>query len=716
MRESGPGFSHRGVLLALRAAAVLVIATGVNDVIAGAVPSYQPLYVYLGAVALVVWLDGVLIGLIAALAATATYALLFMPRAAATSVRILAPLSAMVGAVLLAGVLRAIVRGRRREPPAAKFVPVVATPLLAAPAPPAPDMTEVLDAIDELREELRSAVTRDDARDTEELERARTRERTLSRECADAEARAIRAAREIETMHADLLDRSARVRELETTLENERAGARGTAARVGELQAERQEMRRALDGARTSAGAQTARADRLERELEASRAEVAARDAHWNAASVDATVRAATLEAERTELRRELETARADAANVRHELDRVRLDAAAQASRLSQAAHQIAEARTERDSVRTDASAHVQRVAELEEQAAALRAEIESERVQTSGRVAELEEHAAGLLEELESLRAQVPAREKETVSLREELERARGQALAHEKDAIALREELDGVGARLSQREDEVVALREELDGIRTQSSARIAELDADSLAQNERIAELQAALDVAGKEVAAQLEAGKERGEREFDERLQTIVNHLAADHEADLGKAVEEREVARAESRSLMIRVTSMQRMIEDTRIAAQREIDRLRKRVDDLERGVERPAQRTRVLVAHPDPELRAAARASLERAGYEILSAADGLEALRTAMASQPAVVIADAAMPKMDGRELCQMLKSQEKTAAIRVVLLTRAGEKLPGSDYPADEILHKPVALDALKTTLAQLVAGTRP
>jgi CheY-like chemotaxis protein len=706
------------VLLALRAAAVLVIATGVNDVIAGAVPSYQPLYVYLGAVALVVSLDGVAIGLIAALAATATYALLFMPRAAAMSTRILAPLSAMVGTALVIGVLRALVRARRREP--AQYVPVVATPLLAAPPPPAPDMTEVLDAIEDLRAEMRSAVTRDEA---DELERVRARERTLARDHADAEARAMRAAREVETLHAEVLDRTARVRELETTLESERGGARGMAARVGELQSERQEMRRALETARTNAGSQTARADRLERELAAARAEVADRDAHWNSASVEATVRAAALEAERTELRRELETARAnvaaqvariaeldaasanaatriaelkesaetESATLRRELDAARAEATAQAARITdlemRADAESANLRRELDAARTDATAQVAHIAELEQSAALADAERASSRRELDTARTEAAAQATRITE----LKQIAETADAENVNLRRELEQAREESndLRHELDLARL--EAAAQAVRITQAETRAA----EEQASASSHAARIAELDADLLAQTERLAEL----------------------ERDFDERLQTIVNHLAADHEADLGKAVEEREAARAEVRSLTTRATSMQRMIEDMRGAAQKEIDHLRRRIDDLERGAApRAERRPRVLVAYPDPDMRAAARASLERAGYEIFSAADGLEALRTAMASQPDVVIADAAMPKMDGRELCQMLKSQEKTAAIRVVLLARAGETVPRGEHPADEILHKPVPLEALKTTLAQLVPGTRP
>ena len=65
------------------------------------------------------------------------------------------------------------------------------------------------------------------------------------------------------------------------------------------------------------------------------------------------------------------------------------------------------------------------------------------------------------------------------------------------------------------------------------------------------------------------------------------------------------------------------------------------------------------------------------RDGLARQGFDTITAADGLEGLRLAVAHKPAVVIADATMPKMDGRELCQLIKSNPETAGVRVLLLT---------------------------------------
>ncbi|HYK04471.1 MAG TPA: response regulator [Thermoanaerobaculia bacterium] len=491
----------RGILTALRAAAIVIIATGLNQVLAGALPRYEPLYLYLAAIALVVILDGLLLGALTAIGAISFYALLFMPRPAAFSKAVLVPFGAALATVIMASIVRGALRVRtRRVAVAERLGPP--TPLLMAPI--VIDHGEVLSAIDELRGELRSALS-------------------------------------------EVSQEDARVAELERALASERAAHETDATRIAKLE-------RALADERHAREAGVARLTELDGALEAARAEN--------------SLRAEELGAIRS------------------------------------AADELLESTRER-------AADQERLLRL--------------------RIEELEESLVGELQ-------------------------WRDAALVAERERVA--------------------ALESELATERAAS-----------------------------------------------DQKLNTIMVHLAQDHEADLGKAVEEREEARAEARSLAMRAAGLQKKLEEqrlalddatrllaeTRIAAQQEIDRLHARVGELEKpAVVRP----RILIAHPDADLRRNAGASLERAGYEIVSAADGLEALRTAIAQRPAVVIADAIMPKMDGRELCQLLKSQEKTAHIRVILLTRSTDTPPKGDLMPDEVLRKPVPLETLKTTLAALLA----
>ena len=103
-------------------------------------------------------------------------------------------------------------------------------------------------------------------------------------------------------------------------------------------------------------------------------------------------------------------------------------------------------------------------------------------------------------------------------------------------------------------------------------------------------------------------------------------------------------------------------------------------------------------------------MRSMSRDNLDKNGFDILTAADGLEGLRLAVAHKPAVVVADASMPKMDGRELCQLIKSNPETSGVRVLLMTADAREETARELGPDELLRKPVNLDALQAALVRL------
>jgi CheY-like chemotaxis protein len=171
---------------------------------------------------------------------------------------------------------------------------------------------------------------------------------------------------------------------------------------------------------------------------------------------------------------------------------------------------------------------------------------------------------------------------------------------------------------------------------------------------------------------------------------EKLQKIVTELATDHENDLGEAVAQREQARAEVRSLQMKLNSMQQSIAKSA-----------------------PPRRPLILVVHHDPAMRNMSRESLERGGFDTITAADGLEGLRLTVAHKPDAVVADASMPKMDGRELCQLIKSNQETSGVKVVLISAdARDEIPRELGP-DELLRKPVKFEALHTALMRLTGS---
>src|SRR3954451_9427989 len=103
-----------------------------------------------------------------------------------------------------------------------------------------------------------------------------------------------------------------------------------------------------------------------------------------------------------------------------------------------------------------------------------------------------------------------------------------------------------------------------------------------------------------------------------------------------------------------------------------------------------------SRRPRILVADDSATVRAVVRAELEGAGFDVVEAPDGEQALRLALTDPPDVVMLDVEMPVMDGYACVAALKDAPATALVPVVFLTgRAGAedvaralRLGGHDY----------------------------
>jgi len=93
-----------------------------------------------------------------------------------------------------------------------------------------------------------------------------------------------------------------------------------------------------------------------------------------------------------------------------------------------------------------------------------------------------------------------------------------------------------------------------------------------------------------------------------------------------------------------------------------------------------------------------------------RTGYDVITVANGAEALKTAAAQKPDLVLMDVMMPGMDGLEVCRRMRKQEATAKIPIVLLTfRVGEESVSEGFASGctAYLKKPVEVGELVDTL---------
>jgi two-component system phosphate regulon response regulator PhoB len=103
---------------------------------------------------------------------------------------------------------------------------------------------------------------------------------------------------------------------------------------------------------------------------------------------------------------------------------------------------------------------------------------------------------------------------------------------------------------------------------------------------------------------------------------------------------------------------------------------------------------------KILVVDDEPEAVELVEFNLEHAGYSVLSAVDGAEALKKARSAAPSLIVLDLMLPEIDGLEVCKMLRRDPATAAIPIVMLTaKAAEidRVLGLELGADDYLTKP-------------------
>ena len=119
----------------------------------------------------------------------------------------------------------------------------------------------------------------------------------------------------------------------------------------------------------------------------------------------------------------------------------------------------------------------------------------------------------------------------------------------------------------------------------------------------------------------------------------------------------------------------------------------------------------------VLVADDDDDIRDLVAFRLDRAGYEVLRAGDGQEALDLAREHRPDLAVLDVMMPKLTGYDVTRELRADAATSRIPVILLTarvQEADVARGFEAGADDYVKKPFSPQELKARV-QAVLGRR-
>lgn len=120
---------------------------------------------------------------------------------------------------------------------------------------------------------------------------------------------------------------------------------------------------------------------------------------------------------------------------------------------------------------------------------------------------------------------------------------------------------------------------------------------------------------------------------------------------------------------------------------------------------------------KVLVVDDEPLIRMLLEQSLEEFeehGVEILSAENGLEAVEVIRREKPDLVFLDVMMPKMNGFEVCSMVKKQLQLKDIHIVMLTAKGQeqdKLKAEDAGIDDYITKPFSIREVADKVSEIL-----
>jgi two-component system alkaline phosphatase synthesis response regulator PhoP len=122
---------------------------------------------------------------------------------------------------------------------------------------------------------------------------------------------------------------------------------------------------------------------------------------------------------------------------------------------------------------------------------------------------------------------------------------------------------------------------------------------------------------------------------------------------------------------------------------------------------------------KILIADDEPDIVEIISFHLEKAGYQVESAKDGSEAIEKAKQFQPDCIILDIMMPKRNGFEVCEYLRSNKDFDKTFIVLLTALNDEashIKGLELGGDDFVNKPISPKVLVSRISALYRRIQP
>ncbi len=124
-------------------------------------------------------------------------------------------------------------------------------------------------------------------------------------------------------------------------------------------------------------------------------------------------------------------------------------------------------------------------------------------------------------------------------------------------------------------------------------------------------------------------------------------------------------------------------------------------------------------KTKILVIDDEPDAVELVEFNLKQAGFDVVTAADGAEAIRKARSTLPDLAVLDLMLPEIDGLEVCKLLRRDPATARIPIVMVTaKASEvdRILGLELGADDYVTKPFSPRELVLRIKRILERGKP